>query len=448
MINCSNCGASNENNRSTCCECGMPISKSSGQGGTIKIDKSLLLIGGGLLVLVALIFGAVKLFTNQEKKISRAAVQTISHFSEAEQTSFQKFTSMAEESLKTGDFSTQIYFSGGEDFLEVEADYSRSAKKIRGTVTLNNSGLEFSVKKKEIQIRFPGEYEVYGFKLNDINKIAEKLNNAANIPGFGQLIPVKLPTNLDLDPFAKTTLKGILKSICGEEYKAFIKSVKIEKWNKETITLGSSTEECKVYKISWKSEAATELLGSLASGGVLPNVGSLVNSILPELSPYIYCYLDADNYLVAVRFTAAGAKCFLVLEGEDNPWDSMTLTAEKMSGEILVYSGGVSRNGSEICMRLQDGNKVICQLDYNDDNGEFSFSTASTGVLFYGNVISNAAETGIHLNWFSNGSGTQELRWIIGKLEQSPEPLGEKSSDLMSLTWSVLENLINDWMNH
>lgn len=449
---CSQCGAANENDMTVCYECGAMLEAESGYTGKTKgsfrIPKPVLIIVGLVLVVGLIVGGIVLALSGRETGLETAWGRTYRDFvgGKEEPTQFRQFFITANERLAEGEYTLYAAFSGGQTELDLSTDYSRSAKELRGEVSLGGFNLDFSAKNKVIQVQFPGTYEVYGFNVDDINKVTETFNKLLNMPFVGEVMPISLPTDLELDLFAKTDLEGMLEGVAGEEYQAFLDSVEIETWNDETITLNGRDAECSVYKISWKSEAATELLGALGSGGFLPNVGGLVNSLLPEMDPYVYCYIH-DEALVGARFTAAGAKCFFLLEGGDNLWDQFSLTAQTVSGETKVFRGAMVRSGDAFELYLQDdaGLRVIT-VDYDDDSGDFAVSTLSAGTLVTGQVTGKVGEAGIRLYWTLPEAGQQELSWTITRLRSQPQQLGEKYSDLMDMAWSVLESILIDWM--
>lgn len=451
---CSQCGAANENDMTVCFQCGAMLEPDPGYTGkpraSFRIPKPVLIILGLVLAVGLIVGGIVLALSGRESGLEDALGQTFREFADGkeEPTQFQQFFITANERLAEGEYTLFAAFSGGRTELELNTDYSRSAKELRGELSLGGFDLEFSAKKKVIQVRFPGAYEVYGFNVDDINKITETFNKLLNMPFVGEVMPISLPTDLELDLFAESDLEGMLEGVAGEEYQAFLDSVEIETWNDETITLRGRSAACSVYKVSWKSEAATELLGALGSGGFLPNVGGLVNSLLPELDPYVYCYIHEDA-LVGARFTAAGAKCFFLLEGGDNLWDEFSLTAQTVSGETKVYRGAMVRSGEAFELYLQDdaGQRVIT-VEYDDASGKFAVSTASGGTLVTGQVTGKAGEAGIRLNWTLPEAGQQELSWTITRLRSQPQQLGEKYSDLVDMAWSVLESIVIDWISN
>lgn len=449
MIICPNCGAANEDGRMICGECGMLLESNSGnygkKKGNIRIPKQLLLIIAGVLAVGLLVAGVVALVSGLGNNVENAFQRTIADFSgvEKNQTQFEKFLSQSAEQLEDGKYSMYTAFSGGMLQVELNADYDHSRKQIRGDLNICGKELEYSVKKKVIQIRFPGEYEVYGINVDDINKLTKKINGFLDLPLVSEFAPIDLPTDLKLDFFDNPDMKKILDNIAGDQYKEFKKSLKTERWNDETVTINGNSVKCKVYKISWKSEAANNLLGALGSGGLLPDVGELINTVLPEMDPYIYCYIN-KGYLTGVRFTVAGNKCFLLLEGEENLWDNFTLTAENIAGEIQTFQGCTVRDGASMDLYLTDGTDRLFSLTYNDETGDFTVGTVAVPELLRGQVKADKQEVSIQLNWTVPELGDQSLTWRIGKLEQPPEQLGEHYSDLMTMAWSVLENFVID----
>lgn len=453
---CSQCGAANEDTSFSCYACGAMLEEeqtNTRRSRGLNIPKPVLAIGG-ILLAVALVVGIVIWAVSGGKGgVDNALGQTMKEFGgdKEKPTQFAQFFDVAGNRLEEGEYTMYASFSGGPLDLQLHTDYSRSARMLRGEIGLSGYNLEYSVKKDIFQIRFPGEYEVYGFNVKDINKITEKFNEMLSMPFVGQLLPVRLPTDLKLDFFKESDLKleGLLAGIAGKEYEAFREGLTIEEWNDETITRAGQAEVCSVYKISWQSEDLNNLLGALGSGGLLPNVGGLVNSLLPEMDPYLFCYVNSEGYLVGVRFTTAGSKCFFLLNGRENLWDEFSLTAETMTGEIKVYEGAMDRSGAsfELYLKSDSGEKLI-SVSYNDDSGDFSLATAAAGTIVTGRVTCQVGEASMRLNWNTPETGAQELAWTVTRLQKQPEQLGEKYSDLMSMAWKVIENMINDLLTN
>ncbi len=448
---CNSCGCANEDSSFICEDCGamLPDAPSEGgkkKGGSLNIPKPILIAVAAVLV-IALIAGGILLFTPSKKtELADAFRNTVGELDD--QTQFRQFFQRAGTYLEEGDYSLSAAFSGTGVDVSLDANYSRRDKLVQGSLKLMGFGLDYSADNKIVQVRFPGEYEVYGFQISDINEITETFNKVFNMPLISQLMPFNLPTDLKLDLFQKTGLKDVVMSIAGEEYTALVESIQVEEWNGESLIVNGRNRDFDVYKITWKSSAMNNFLGALGSGGLLPNVGELVNALLPELDPYVYCYVDEGGYLSGARFTLSGKKCFLLLEGKENLWDSVSLTVESVSGETIVCRGGTQKNGTVERTYLSDGTKDVFEILYDDATGEFSLTTASLGELLRGKANVDGREARVYVTWELPDVGMQSLKISLGELQAEPAHLGEHYADLKSKAWSVIENVIIDWITN
>ncbi len=451
MKYCTNCGCANDDSCFICEECGGMLSDAApGKGkknpGSVKIPKPILISVAAVLV-IALIAGCVLLLLPGKKtELADAFRNTFGALDG--QTQFRQFFSRSDTYLDEGGYSMSAVFSGNGLELSLDADYNRKEKLVQGSLDLMGFALDYSADNKLVQVRFPGEYEVYGFQISDINEITGTFNKAFKMPLISSLMPFKLPTDMKLDLFKKTDLKGVIMSIAGEEYEDLADSIKVEEWNGETLKVNGRNRDFDVYKITWKSSAMTNFLGALGSGGLLPNVGGLVNVLLPEMDPYVFCYVDDGGYLSGLRFTLSGNKCFFLLEGKDNPWDAFTLTAESVSGGVTVCRGGTVKNGTVTRTYLNDGTRDVFEIVYDDATGEFTLSTASLGEVLRGRANADSQGTSLYVTWELPDAGMQSLKVTFGELEQEPEHLGEHYSDLKAMAWSVIENVIIDWITN
>lgn len=447
---CSQCGAANEDTMFICYSCGAELEAqqiNTGKKRGLKIPKPVLTITGIVLSAALVVSGIVLAVSSVGGSMSKAVNRTAKALGGNKEnlTQVERFYSVASDRLSKGEYTMNATFSGGTVDLQIQMDYSRPEKQLRGEIVLNGYDVEYSAKKDIVQIHFPGEYEIYGFDVKDINKVTKKINEYLNKPLLKSLFPRQLPTDLKIDFFKKTDLKDSFDSIAGEEFDAFCKSLKVEKWNDETILRGGKTEVCWVYKVSWKSEALRKFLGALGSGGYLPNVGDWLNALLPELDPYLYCYINQEHYVVGIRFATAGNKCQILLEGEENPWDKIVLTVETMTGEIKAYEGARDRYGEtfELYLKNAAGDKQFA-VSYDNESGEFDVWTARMGSLLTGKINCKKEESSIKINWRTPEFGLQTLFWSITDLQNKPDQLGEKYSDLKEIGWQIFGNIIHD----
>ena len=446
---CSQCGAANEDTMYSCYSCGAALeaAQSGGKKHGLRISKPVLVIGGILLAAALVIGGIFWAVSGTSGSVARAAKRTMKEFSGRRETQTQaaQFLSVANDHLSKGKYTMNAAFSGAIVDLQLHTDYSRPAKKLRGELRLNGYGMEYSAKKNIVQVRFPGEYDVYGFNIKDLNKLTKKINEYLSLPLVKALLPTQLPTDLDVDFFKKVDVGYTLNGLVKKELKEFRKSIEVEKWNDETIVRAGESEKCRVYKVTWDKTALRKLLNALGTGGFLPDVGDWLNSLLPELDPYLYCYVNSENYVVGIRFTTAGAKCSLMLEGEENVWDDIVLTAETITGAVIRYEGALERKGDVTQLYLENtaGEKLLI-VDYNDGTGDYAIWTSGIGNLMTGRITCANEQASITANWDSPEFGTQQLRWSIGSLQNKPEQLGEKYLDLKDMGLRILENVIRN----
>lgn len=447
---CANCGAANEPESTVCYACGSELEAEAKpeKRAFHGISKTPVIIAGIVAAVVLAVGGILWGISKLENKEQTAVQRTFSELI-GEETRFHRFFSDVNRLLDQGEFSLEAAFSGGARDWNVEIDYARPANQLQGNVDVDGFTLDFSANKDVVQLQFPGEYEVYGFRVQDVNKVTEKINNLLTLPLVGKLLPSPLPTDLKLNLFEKKNLSDILDDIAGEEYRTFRKHMETEEWNGETINRGDRVENCRVYKVSWKSEDLTSLLGALGSGGFLPNFSGLINLLLPEMDPYLFCYVNQEGYFVGARFTVAAEKCMFLLEGNEDLWENFSVTVDTLSDGVKVYRGGRTWQGERMELSLADEKgQTQLRVCYDDANGAFSLSTASLGDVLSGQVVCEEDTAFLGLLWTVHGSDAQSVALTIGKLSGQPEQLGEKYSDLMSRTWHILENWIGDWLTN
>lgn len=449
---CEQCGAANEMGSTVCYACGAELApaapvKSRGSH-SLRIPKAALAIGGAILAVALVVGGIIWAVSGKKTNVDSALERTMDQLTDEDSDSlFRRFLSQANDRLAQGEYTLCGEFTANGRTWSLEMDYDRPDSQLQGRVDLNGFNLEYSAKKDVIQLRFPGKYEVYGFRTSQINRLTEKINDMMRLPLIGNLLPDPLPTDLKLNLFEKKDLKDLLRDVAGEEYDAFRKNLKTEDWNDETITRAGKQEPCSVYKVSWKSEDLTSLLGALGSGGVLPDISGLVNALLPEVDPYAFCYVNQDGYFVGARFTMAAEKYFFLLEGEENLWETFSITVDTASQDTRIYRGGLTKTGQISELRLRDRNgEDRLRLVLDEESGDFSLFTASLGEALTGRIRSQEGEASLSLAWYLPDASRQEINVTITHLRQQPKQLGEKYTDLLSGTWQILENILADWL--
>lgn len=434
---CDACGAANEEYASVCYACGAALPGSEPVGkkkGSFSIPKPVLIIGAAVLA-VALIVGCIFLvLSGNETDIASAYDRTRAAFEgdSAGQTQLEKFLDQANGYLKVGDYTIYLSYSGSTQ-LELQTDYARGDKQLQGTITTMGLQLAYSADNKVMQFSVPGQFDnVYGFKLSQAEKLTEN-------PVLGYALQ-GANLDLDFDFFATTDLETYFEGIAGEEYEAFLDSVEIKELDEQAL----GGEKCKVYEITWSSEASNKLISAVGSLGTLPQIGSLVNALTPELEPECRCYVNSDGYLVGLDFVSAGAQCLLVLEGEDNPWDAFSLTVNSVYGETLYYTGALERNGDAMRVYLSGESGTLVSLDYDNASGAFALYTEDHGQLLKGQVTAGGSEAKLTLEWDAGEAGVQQVTLVLSELENKPRQLSENYIDLLDMSISDLTRLMLD----
>lgn len=437
---CDACGAANEDSSAVCYDCGALLmdpaagkkKKSSG------IPKPVLAIGAVVLV-IALIAGVVALvisLTGGEPDVVSAFGKSMDAFadsSNAEDSQIHGFVEQLNDYMEDGKYTLRLAYSGNGTALAMETDYDKNARQLQGVLDILDTQITYSVDGKVLQASIPGQFQnVYGVALSEV----EELFNHS----FVSAITKALKVNLDFDFFVGTDLKGYFEELAGDNYEELLASVEIEDLGEKEL----NGEICQVYEVTWSSEATTDLIASVGSLGVLPELGSLLNTLLPELEPECRCYVNDDGYLVAVDFVSAGAQCLFVLDGEDNIWDSFNLTVNSIYGESQYYSGALVQNGDEMYLYLKGESGVFASLEYNDATGDFLLYTQVAGYFLSGNVAVDGKDICLVLEWTVEGSGTQQVTWAMRKLDDEPEQLAAKYIDLLDMSLADWTRLLLD----
>lgn len=444
MIFCNECGAANEDGSTICYECGAMLTYEAPVKKRTGIPKPVL-IGGVALLMVALVVGVVLLVLSGSKATLNSALdKTLSAFCDgnAAHTQTREFVDLLNDFLKDGDYTMTVEVDGITQMSLVN-NYSRGDKKMQGTfagqVDLNGSAmsldLAYSVDKKVIQFSVPGRFDnVYGIQ---IDKVDSLLNN----PIFSTLLSGNSSAlNLDMDFFSGSDLDTYFEDMAGDELEALKKSLEVEELDEKEL----NGQVCQVYKVTWSSDAASELVVAIGGLGKLPQIGELISSLIPELEPECRCYVNKDGYLVGLDFATAGAQCLFALEGKDNPWDTFSLTVNSIYGETLYYAGAMERTGSGVSFYLEDASGTLLRLDYSTLSGNFSFYTKDAGQLLSGQLQSADDRLSMTLEWEIEGTGLQQLRFGMAELDAKPQQLSKNYIDLLDMSLTDLTRFLLD----
>lgn len=434
MVFCGECGAANENSSTVCYECGavLPVPQ------TVKkktgIPKPLLIAGGALLA-VLLVVGVVLLCISGGKRdFASAFDQTMTAFRGNETgTQAQTFVQELDELLKDGDYAMTLRTSG-DNGIFLTTEYSRDDQVMRGDISLMGMELDYSIDSQSIQFLIPGQFDnVYGVELKQLDRLTNNPLLSVLMGDLGKRV------DFNGDFFAKNDLETIFRNIAGEEYDALRKSVEIKELDEKVL----NGQNCQVYQISWSSSAMAKMIAALGSMGTMPELGSLVTSLIPDMGSECRCYIGEDGYIAGVEFTSAGARCLFLLEGRENPWDTFSLSIESIYGETVVYTGGLERSGTESRFTLANDTAVLLSLDYDDATGEFHLSTKDQGSLLSGS-LQTRGELRLSLVWNGEALGEYQMEFAIAPLDRKPVPLANHYIDLLDMSMSDLTRLLLD----
>lgn len=443
---CSECGAANENDAFSCYECGAELpavqtNAKKGRKGSFRIPKPVLIGAAAVLALalvVGLVFGVIALLSGGEDDLGSAFGQTMGAFRDGEkdQTQLQTFMTQVSGCLADGEYTFDLTYDGVAQ-LYLRTDYSYSDKQLQGRFNIMGTEFAYSANEKLLQFTIPGQFDnVYGIRPGDLDKLLDD----PLLSQIAGLFTGYIGMDLQADMFPKPTdLEGWFKNAAGDEYEAFLKSVEITEMEEERVLDGRS---CRVYEITWSSAAANELISAVGSLGKLPQIGELLNVLVPELDPECRCYVN-DGYLIGLEFVSAGAQCLFVLEGEENPWDAFSLTVNSVYGESLYYHGALERSGESRHLYLEGEGETLLSLDYNDATGEFAVYTRDTGDLLRGQVTAGSEAT-LRLEWNAGEAGVQALTFTLSELRGQPGQLSADYIDLLEMSLTDLTRFLLD----
>ena len=322
-------------------------------------------------------------------------------------------------------------------YLSLDTDYAGSKKLMTGTIQykhLHDStelSVDFHANKKEVRIYAPGLVsDVYGFTYKNFEKKydSSSIRKLLNLPTF---------ENMDLSPFQGFDLIGYLEDQGGDSWDAFVDSVKLEEFDTREITLGSRTEECTIHRIKWDTKKAERLIQTISkkSLGAVPD---FIMDLASNLSPDVRCYVNSNDTLVGIDFTFLNSIYTFLLEGENNPWEQVSLKIITAGAEPRVYSGGVYTEGADTRIEVKASDQTVYAIYHNSTTGIYSVVSPMGE---FSNGIYRADDSGFHLE-----SNFHNFSYVLSvtDLYTIPEQADEKYIELTDLSFSEASRMMTE----
>ena len=329
-----------------------------------------------------------------------------------------------EELWNGGDYTMGLSLQMPTLNITVEADYSARHKKMDGALAVGKTGepwqvaMEFRANQKKMYFEAPGlVQDAYGFTLEDFN---QRFEGSAAF----EIFPVK---GLRLHLFRPTDLRGYLKRAFGSDWDAFEKTLKTEKFDTREFLLGERTEKCTVYRVSWGPAAAEKLLAK-STGPLQPLTNGLL-SLIPDLEPEFRLFLDSRDRLVGCDFSTPIGKYTLLLEGQENVWESISLEVLYINGASRHLTGEITEVGELVQLQLADEAGTYFLAAYNNTTGDFQV-IRENAVLLEGSLKEEGDTVKLELSL----GGDAVLSMALKPLQRQPEGPTRKYLELLDLT--------------
>lgn len=325
-------------------------------------------------------------------------------------------------------------------YLSLDTDYAGSKKLMSGTIEFQHLqenldlSLDFNANSKEVRLYAPDLVtDVYGFKYTDLEKKYDRswIRKTLGLPSAD---------DLNLDPFRKFDLEKYLKEQGGSSWDAFEKSLDIEKYDTRSITLGTRTEECTIYRVQWDAKKAERLLKTL-TGKTMVFLPNFIPELATKIAPDVRLYVDSNDNLVGVDFSFLNGIYTFLLEGVSNPWEQVSLKIVTAGGQTTLYTGGVISDASGVRIELKSQNQTVYAIYYNTSNDTFSVVSPKGEVC---SGIFRSDDSGFYLE-----SNVYNFSYIfsVTTLDQLPEKADEKYVDLVDPSLNESARLITELTN-
>ena len=464
MIICNICGASNLDTELVCRECGSPLpiqnvkkrknrvskSKDTAKKGFRLSGKVLAVFAGAAAVIGAIAVGVAlrgntpaKILGESLRKNESVVLEQIDRLE-----NLSSFLDNAEELNAQGDFVLSANVDTNVLDLVGSVDYSRSERVMDGTLGYENQeqGLDlkfdFSADRKSFTLASDRlTADIYGFKLKEFAKKFHKTPIAKLLP------IVEKGKEPDLDLFKKRTGPKTMEQKYGDVWKDFVKTVRYKEINERVKQIGSRAVNCRVYEISWDTNAAKRLLNAML--GTDRGILSGLSSSLAKIDSDCRIYMDENGDIVAVDSVLIGSTRTLTVVDEDDRCLKYLLRSENISADGGNLWGELEITEDNIRGVLTWDGLVDVDLTYTDQTGEFRFKADLMGVLWdvSGKIASAAGGAQLTVGGYVPEHGDISLYLEQNPLANKPEMMSDKYVDLFGSGLRMWERLLIDINN-
>lgn len=448
---CPKCGASNDDSSNFCIACGTRLPKKMPEKSTAnesvlsanhssdlstlskkprKRTKTLWIVLGAIAA--ALIVSLVLLFTLSPKIVlARAGWSTIKLFSKAieDNTDLPISSSKVIQAISQGEISGELEFSGDAYSVKADFDYSKQNDALAGDAQFEvdeyNIGLnlDYSVGNGIFKVRIPDlSDDVYGLNMEDY------LGTAVG----------------DLPPAVKAL--GVFSADIGtEEAIAFIRSAKVEKVSNSSIHTEKGKQECRVYKISWDEDSDAKFTKLLEKSGKASANATAISAELAGLDLKLKCFVKGGKIL---RFDILyeDEQYSLVLKGDDNPWNNLTIAWENASGteQTCSIKSDLEDDTLQVTFANEDTYTAVLFYDVETDKYRLHDEKGNYDV-FSGRFELNGTELIFTIDDF-NETGISAYLTIVEQ-ESMPEAISGSYTDIKEVDWEnlMLQMLLSNY---
>lgn len=450
MKKCPVCSAKNPNDEVYCISCDYEFPDDDRESSGKRSAKLVRFLGAGavLLILCCIVVFAVIGHFSPRKRLADAISNSCTAVAErvSVMDGIAGFAHRIDEADKEGKYTMEIGLASADQNISWSMDYDRRQKLVSGELVYQNAIAESPVHAavymddQDVRIAAP-EFvdDIYGFDMKDFS---EKYEESV----LRKILGLPSAKKLELDIYKPIKWTNVLKLHVGDSWTAFADTITVEEFSEREIMLGGESVACVVYKVAWDAAAANKLLKSLSEGGILSLPVELLG-LLPDWEPDCRCYVDSEGNWVGGDMILGGNKYILLLEGKENPWDSVTLEVQPMTGENRKYTGGLSVQSDKLKLYLGNESEVFLNVNYDDVTGVFSVDTW-TGTILGGTIRSENEEAYLMLSSYLSGNGYIAVDLKVSPLSHQVATLSDKYVDLLDMGLRKWERMIIELKNH
>lgn len=430
MKRCPRCSARNSNSNSRCAKCGCKLPASS-RSASAAPSARVLLPAAAIVLAVVIFLSVTTVFgLSPRNRVLSSAKLTLSALSDVagDSDTLSTFRSVSEGLFISGNCQTTVHVRSDAFELQYEMNCAQILERMSGSLVYTDRTkgraipIEIYAGDKDVRLLAPSlTGEVYGFTFADL----------AKKKGISQK---------ELAVYEPFSLSTSLESIAGESWDAFLKSVDAKKHRDDAALPGDPSRSCTVYKVSWDSKKAKELVSALSPDILLSLPANLFGWVTGS-EPDCRCYVDADGYLIGIDWVSMGSKYTLCFLGADDLWSDLTLTVDPLIGSTSVYTGGVRAGDDSWELLLADSSGVFFGFVLDEQTGAFSL-TAGGSALLRGTITATPGFAGVEL---VHGIGqTEELSASVsfGTPASKPEECTYSYTDLLHMNANELQRLL------